>query len=99
MLGYPCVRVKAVDNVEVLGKCRCLLGQVSCAAAADYQNVYLIFHRLDIVNFHYLCACRERLYCRWVTACEDSRKFHIIILSYSKLNASSEVSVSCDAYS
>ena len=94
MLRNPCVRIKAVDNVEHRGILRSLLGKIGGRSAAKHKNVDLILPFVYIPNRHYRNIPCPDLYRIRIPARKYRRKLHIFCVSYRNLYTSSQVSVS-----
>ena len=90
------VRVKAVDDVEILHIFRRLLRQVSGASAADDEHVDLVaplrrFRRGDDLHV------RRRLHGRGIPPRENCRKLQIVIARDRRLDPSAQVTVTHNA--
>ena len=99
MLGYFGMGVKAVNYVEEPSHLRSLLGQVSRTSATKDKHVYFICHFLNIVCMYNGNIGSVELYRFRVSTCKNCRKLHIGVLSYRRLYAPSEISVTENTYS
>ena len=85
--------VKAVNDIEHLGKFRCLYRQIRSASAADDHNINFIFPLLYIVYAADFCSLCQNLYVFRCSSGKYSFQFHIRILFNGALHASSKVSI------
>ena len=90
------MRVKAVDDVEVLRVLRRLLRQIRRAAAAEDHDIDLVLPRCHILDIDDRHALRPDLDGRGIAAREDCDELHIRILFDCTLNAAAQIAVTKD---
>ena len=97
MLGDVGVRVKAVHDVEQLGKLGRLLGEVGGTSSAEHHDVNLVCHSRHVIP----CidgGVRRHTHRRWVATREDGHEVHVVCLGDRCLNAACKIPVTSDSH-
>ena len=99
MLGNSCVRVKAVDNAEILGNHRSCFRQVGRTAAAVDNNVNLILKFRYLIETVNACTISLYLNALGISASENGCKLHIVGILNRRFNSPAEIAVTGNANS
>ena len=93
MLANACVGIEAVYYIEHLCVLRCLLRQIRCAAAAQYQDIDLILPVSDVIRGNYRHTFGAYLHSCRIPAGKYRYQLQILILTDRALHATGQVPI------